>query len=90
MTIRKCAKAFLEGKAGRCHNATTDGKRYMLHGHIIAERVDHSIRFYWCGWYTVTTANHMNTILKEIGAKFRVSYAHDRDLGIKTFDAPRG
>lgn len=88
-TIRGCAQAFLKGKSASCHNAATDGKRYMLHGHTIAEKYDHAISFNWCGWYTVTTANHMNTILKEMDADFRVSYSRDRNLGIVTFDVPR-
>lgn len=87
MTIKKCAKAFVAGRKASCHNATTDGKQYLLHGHRIAERHAQSVTFYWCGWYTVTTANHINHILKEIGADFRVSYARDRELGIQTFDA---
>lgn len=88
MTITKCAKALLDGRKKACHNAHTDGKTYWLHGHRIAERHAASVTFYWCGWYTVTTANHINKILKEMNADFRVSYSKDRDLGIVTFDAP--
>ena len=90
MTIAKCARAFIEGRSKACHNSSTDGKLYLLHGHRIAERHAHGITFYWCDWYTVTTANHINHILIAMDAKFRVSYATDRDLGINTFEALLG
>lgn len=88
MTIKKCAKAFMEGRKAACHNSTTDGKVYLLHGHRIAERHTTSVTFYWCGWYTMTTANHINHILRQMNAEFRVSFTRDRDIGITTFDAP--
>ncbi len=60
---------------------------YLLHGHVIA-RIDmcKNITFDWCGWYTRTTAAHMNEILRAANKPIRVSYSQARDAGITTFD----
>jgi hypothetical protein len=79
-TRQETANAFIAGRAARCHNATTDGKVYWLHGHAIATRnADNTITFDWCGWFTVTTAAHMNAILRAERSNERVSYAMARD-----------
>jgi hypothetical protein len=76
-TIAGTAAAFAAGKSAKCHNATTDGVRYLLHGHPIAEWVSpgcrDQLKLDWCGYYTVTTANHMNKILTACGIDTRVS-----------------
>ena len=63
---------------------------YELHGNRIASFDDNAtprvIRFDWCGWYTPTTAAHMNEILRAAGAGVRVSYAQARDNGATTFE----
>jgi hypothetical protein len=79
MNKAELAKAFVAGDSGACHNATTDGRRYLLHGHAIAVKTDGGVVFYWHGYYTRTTANHMNEILRALDASFRVSYANARD-----------
>ena len=89
-TIATVAKAFVKGQPAKCHNAVTDGSTYRLHGHTIARRADGGTEpasFDWCGWYTPTTANHMNHIIKALGIPSRVSYAKARDAGIRTFFA---
>jgi len=79
-TRRQVAEAFAARTSARCHNATTDGVEYLLHGHKIAERITPTVfRFNWCGWYTPTTAAHMNDILRAIGSGLRVSYTAARD-----------
>jgi len=61
-TITAVARAFVEGRSARCHNATTDGFTYWLHGHPIAVKGDGVVRFNFCGWRTPTTRNHMSHI----------------------------
>lgn len=82
MTIFKVAKAFVSGKSAACHNSNTNGTEYKLHGHVIAKKTETGFTLYWCGWYTRTTANHMNYILAAAGKNVRVSYAESRDLGV--------
>lgn len=79
MTKTGIAQAFARRKPGRCHNAHTDGSTYVLHTSPIATWVDNQVQFYWHGYYTPTTASHMNDILRALGAGFRVSYAAARD-----------
>lgn len=80
MTKKSTAQAFAEGRNGRCHNALTDGQTYWLHGYPIAVKQDGSVVFYWHGFYTRTTAAHMNEVLKALGVQFaHMSYAAARD-----------
>ena len=79
MTRQSTADAFAKGVPGKCHNAMTDGQTYLLHGHPIAVKQDGSVVFYWHGFYTRTTAAHMNDILRAIHADFRVGHARARD-----------
>ena len=79
MDMKQLAQAFANGKAGRCHNAHTDGTTYTLHNSPIAVRQDDAVVFHWHGFYTKSTANHMNHILRAFGAEFRVSFAQARD-----------
>jgi hypothetical protein len=89
MTKDQTAQAFILGKPGKCHNAITDGKKYTLHKSVIAERKDDgSIHCSFCGHFTITTAAHLNAILKASGAGFKVSMAkaragEDREFIIK-------
>ena len=78
MDLKQLAQAFANGKAGRCHNAHTDGTTYTLHQSPIAVRQGDAVVFHWHGFYTHSTANHMNHILRAFGADFRVSYAQAR------------
>lgn len=85
MTIKQVAKAFIEGRSAKCHNAHTDGVDYTLHRTVIARKHPTGmIEFNWGGWYTTTTANHMNHILAELG-KPRVGHAQARNAGERTF-----
>lgn len=79
MTKNETALAFAGGLSGRCHNARTDGQTYWLHDTPIAVWKDRTVQFYWGGFYTPTTASHMNKILTALGAAFRVGYARARD-----------
>lgn len=82
MNIDTVAKAFINGQNAACHNSKTDGTMYCLHGHMIAKKTEQGFILNWCGWYTRTTANHMNKILKAAGKNVRVSYAEARDYGV--------
>lgn len=82
MNIDTVAKAFINGQRAACHNSKTDGMSYWLHGHMIAKKTEQGFVLNWCGWYTRTTANHMNKILKAAGKNVRVSYAEARDYGV--------
>ena len=85
MTTRyQTALAFARFASAQCHNARTDDVEYRLHGHCIARWIEPTpghwiVRFDWCGWYTPTTAAHMNDILRALGVNMRVSYAQARD-----------
>ena len=79
MTRQSTDDAFAQGIPGKCHNAMTDGQTYLLHGHPIAVKQDGNVVFYWHGFYTRTTAAHMNDILRAIHADFRVGHARARD-----------
>jgi len=80
MTRQSTAEAFVQGVPGACHNAHTDGQTYYLHGHPIAVREGKSVVFYWHGFYTRTTAAHMNKVLKALGVRFaHMSCAAARD-----------
>lgn len=79
MDLIGIARAFANGQPGHCHNARTDGTKYVLHQSPIAVRHDGAVVFHWHGFYTKSTANHMNHILRAFGADFRVSFAQARD-----------
>lgn len=80
MTTRQAtANAFAAGKSTKCHNAQTNGIEYRLHGNLIAQRTLGGLVIDWCGWYTPTTAAHLNSILRAFGVDERVSYAAARD-----------
>ena len=82
MNMIDLAEAFVFGKPGRCHNAYSDGKTYTLHTSPIVRRVTpREYHFYWHGFYTVTTANHMNNVLRLIGTGIRVSYSNAKKQG---------
>ena len=78
MTKTEIARAFAQRKPGRCRNAHTDGATYTLHKSPIAVHKDGAVVFFWHGYYTVTTASHMNELLHALNAPFRVSYAQAR------------
>lgn len=79
MDLKAIARAFAARRSGTCHNARTDGVTYTLHNSPIAVRQGGAVVFHWHGFYTRTTANHMNAILRAFGVEFRVSYAQARD-----------
>lgn len=79
--ISDVAEAFVEGKAAKAGNAHTDGTTYWLHGSDIARKTAHGVRFEWHGWYTPTTANHLNRIAEALGLPNRFSYSRFRDYG---------
>ena len=79
-TRQQTANAFAAHRAACCCNATATATTYLLHGHAIATRdATGAIHFDWCGWFTPTTAAHMNAVLRALGEPFRVSYAKARD-----------
>lgn len=88
MNKRQLAAAFAAGKTGACHNAHTDGTRYRLHRSDIVRKEAGRYVFDWSGWYTPTTASHMNEVLRAINANIRVAYSTARDNGHTTFEVP--
>lgn len=88
MNKTQLAQAFVAGQHGRCHNAHTDGQTYTLHKSPIAVKEGDNIVFYWHGFYTRTTAAHINEILRAMAAPFRVSYADARDKQATHFVCP--
>ena len=90
MTIEETALAFIQGIKGQCHNARTDGYSYWLHGNNICTKYGKDGRivlvFDWCGYYTNTTRNHMNIILRTALSNVRVSAAQARDKGVERFE----
>jgi hypothetical protein len=86
-SITDTACEFLCGRKAKCHNAVSTGDQYILHGSVICTRnPDDTLVFDWCGYYTTTTANHMNHILWAHGAGFRVGYATARNERHTTFE----
>ena len=84
MTIQSTATAFVKGKQASCHNSRTDGQTYWLHGHPIARKIEGgSVIVSWCGWYTRTTASHLNAVAKAYGSNERFSYAQAREEGMQ-------
>jgi len=86
-TIAQVARAFANGQSAKCGNASTNGTEYLLHRTVIAKKVNGAVEFNWGGYYTPTTANHMNHIIAAVygsGAK-RVGYASARDNAVTTF-----
>ena len=85
-TVKQVAEAFASGKKAKCHNAKTDGQSYWLHGNHIAYRAPTGeIIANWCGWYTVTTANHLNKIATAIGSPFTINRANARLHNVDSF-----
>lgn len=85
-TKPQTAVAFANRLVASCHNAKTGAGIYQLHGHTIARWEDSFITLRWCGYYTPTTASHMNEILKAFRAPTRVSYARARDMGLDGYN----
>lgn len=85
MCIQRVATAFINGQRASSHNSKTDGTKYWLHGNLIAEKgINGSVIINWCGWYTRTTANHLNHIAKAYGYKHRFSAKMAKDDNIST------
>ena len=81
-TVEQVAAAFAAGGNTKCGNASTDGSTgtYTLHKTVIARKqAGGGLALNWGGFYTPTTASHMNAVLKAMGYKDRVSYAQARD-----------
>lgn len=102
MNVKQLAKAFAAQGKGSCHNATvytettpTLGGRktvYRLHGHAIAELFEPTdegrlvLTLDWCGYYTVTTANHLGKLHEALGLTgFSPSYATARKAGTESY-----
>jgi len=86
MNKYEIAKRFAAHLPGRVFNATTDGTGYVLHRSTIARWVSaDTLVFDWCGFYTTTTASHMNQLLAALGIPQSVSHARARDRGDTTF-----
>lgn len=85
MAKTELARAFVRREAGKCYNAHTDGITYVLHASPIAVWHGNQVQFFWHGYYTRTTAAHMNEILRALGANSRASYAQARDTNQQVF-----
>lgn len=88
MNKAQLAHAFASGQSkGSCHNARIDADTYYLHGSAIArvDRVNMVVTGNWCGYYTATTASHLNAIIKALRQQSslvvsdNVSYAQARN-----------
>ena len=84
-TVKQVAEAFASGKKAKCHNAETDGQSYWLHGSCIAYKDSRWVTGNWCGFYTATTANHLNKIADAIGSKNHFSYSSAKLNSVRTF-----
>lgn len=85
MSIERVATLFKQGKPASSHNSKTDGQSYWLHGNKIAEKgINGSVIIHWCGWYTRTTANHLNYIAKAYGYNRRFSAKLAEDSNTST------
>lgn len=78
MKNKEVARSFVAGERCRAGNAHTDGQAYYLHENPIVVKNGGKYTFYWFGYYTQTTARHMNNVLSALDAPFRVSYAEAR------------
>jgi hypothetical protein len=78
------AKAFLDGKAAKKGSASTDGQSFKLHGNTIATHNGDKVKFDWAGWYTPTTASHMNTILHHMTEKAGLPKYSGHSVGAST------
>jgi hypothetical protein len=78
------AKAFLDGRAAKKGSASTDGQSFKLHGNTIATHNGDKVKFDWAGWYTPTTASHMNTILHHMTEKAGLPKYSGHSVGAST------
>ena len=94
MTVDQLAAEFIKHNGRKpAHRSVEirypmgDAVEYRLHDNIICRQYEQGgeLFFDWCGWYTPTTARHMNAILKAAGHAKRVSYAAHRDEGVEAF-----
>jgi len=92
-TVAQMAAEFVNGNRKLSHPSVEiryplgSGTEYLLHGNRICRKGDagNALHFDWCGWYTPTTANHMNAILRAAGKDIRVSYSQARKAGVTQF-----
>ena len=92
-TVDTMAREFVHGDRKLSHPSVEiryplgSGTEYLLHGNRICRKGDagNALHFDWCGWYTQTTARHMNVILHAAGRETRVSYSQARKAGTKQF-----
>lgn len=61
-TVRTVVQAFLEGRARKIRNGSTDGHTLYLHGNPIARKVKRGVEITDCGWATMTTRRWLNTL----------------------------
>ena len=74
--IKQTAQAFAWGNSAECHNATTDGTEYRLHGNRIAWKDSDGIVWgSFCGWYGPTTLNHLKHVAEACGAPGGFGYS---------------
>ena len=89
-TVAQMAQEFSKGNGKKLSHRSVvlryplgAPNEYLLHNNIIAQfdPNNRSLSLHWCGWYSPTTANHMNAILRAFGIAQSVSYAQARDSG---------
>ena len=69
-------RAFLNGTKKKVGNTSTDGTRLMLHGNVIAKKVNDKILITDAGWQSPTTKERLNGLLDILG-KTRI---HQKDF----------
>ena len=95
-TRKTMALEFIKGNGRKLAHSSVELRyplgapnEYRLHGNVIAsfypDEGKRTVTFDWCGWYTPTTAAHMNEILRAMGSTIRVSYSQARNSGATTF-----
>jgi hypothetical protein len=53
---------FIAGTKGKYSNYETDGIILKLHGHVIAQKTESTIKINCCGYPTLTTKSTLNLI----------------------------
>jgi hypothetical protein len=78
--------AFTSGKKFKSSNMevvpTETGAKLLLHGNRIAERENHKLTIDNCGWFTATTRERINAVLKAFNVNAYVRHSYKRNRGI--------
>lgn len=62
MDKKELVNRFVSGTKGKYSNYETDGNFLKLHGHIIAQKTESTIKINCCGYPTLTTKSTLNLL----------------------------